>query len=128
MPLASLLHAGTCTIPMQHVSILQANCRSIDEEGEVFVYARMPSISNCVTCSQLELSNTAPSSQVGAPLRKAGGQGDLVMYVQVQHGDTAAVDYGLPAFTHTGSCTVVQGIALQLKGNCEKLKRDCSPI
>ena len=58
------------------------------------------------------------------PLRKAGGQGDLVMDVQVQHGDTAAVHCGLPAFAYTGSCTVVQGVALQLKSISEKLKRD----
>ena len=85
-------------------------------------------MANCVTCSQLELSNAAPSSQVGAPLRKTGGQGDFVVYVQVQHTDKAAVDCNLPAFAYASSCTVVQGVALQLKDMSEKLGREGSPI
>ena len=94
----------------------------------MFVIAGMHSVSNCVTCSQLELSNTAPSSQEGTPSRKTGRPGDPTMFVQMQSGDKAAVDRRLPAFAYAGSCTVVQGIALQLKGIYEKLSRKCSPV
>ena len=102
--------------------------KDTDQKGVVFVNARQHSMSKCVTCSQLELSNTATCSQEGTPVCKTGGQGDSIMYVEMQSTDKAAVDRRLPALAHAGSCTVVQGIALQLKGISENLIRECSPV
>ena len=110
-----------------HCSMLRT-VRATDQEGLVFVIARQHSMSSCVTCSQFELSNTAPCSQEGMPLCKTGGCRGFIRDVHVQSTDKAAVDCRLPAFAHAGSCTVVQGIALQLKGIRKNLRRECSPV
>lgn len=61
-------------------------------------------------------------------MRKTGGQGVSMMYVQMQNTDKAAVDRRPPAFAHASSCAVVQGIASQLKGTSEELTRKSSPV
>ena len=46
----------------------------------------------------------------------------------IKETDKAAVDRRMPALAHEGSCTVVRGIALHLKGISKKLIRECSPV